>query len=50
MEKAKPEDVQPKSLPEKEETLSPEELGKVSGGRSGGRDNDPCEGGEFHQA
>jgi len=43
MEKTKPEDEQPKSLPEDEGTLSPEELAEVSGGRP----NDPCEGGEI---
>jgi hypothetical protein len=48
MEKTKPEDVQPKSLPEDEGTLSPEELGKVSGGRPGKLTGDPCEGGEIH--
>jgi len=44
MEKTKPEDAKPKSLPEDEGTLSPEDLAKVSGGRT--NTGDPCEGGE----
>jgi bacteriocin-like protein len=40
----KPEDHVTEGAPETEKELSNEELSKVSGGRV----NDPCEGGKFH--
>jgi hypothetical protein len=42
--KTKPAKPEPNDLQRKEEPLSAQELGKISGGK---RSNDPCEGGQL---